>query len=184
MARFSEKLIGAIRANLIFICKINSVKREGFKHYVGRLGKIKTEKNAGIIIGKSLYLSDRTVIGAYKEGILRIGDNNFFNSNCNITCYGKILIGDNNLFGQNVVIVDHNHKHNQLNQLICKQGFEIGTISIGSDCWICANVVICSGTEIGNHVVVAANSVVNGKLLVAGTYAGAPAKLVKARQEL
>ena len=39
MIKIIEKLIGAIRANLIFICKINSVKREGFKHYVGRLGK-------------------------------------------------------------------------------------------------------------------------------------------------
>lgn len=181
MIKIIEKLIGVMRANLIFVCKINSIKHEGFKHYVGRLGKIKTEKHGEIIIGKSLYLSDRTVIGAYKEGALKIGNNNFFNSNCNITCYGEILIGDNNLFGQNVVIVDHNHKHNQIDQLICKQGFEIGAVSIGSDCWICANVVICSGAVIGDHVIVAANSVVNGKLLVAGTYAGAPAKLVKRR---
>ena len=65
---------------------------------------------------------------------------------------------------------------------ICRQGYRLNPVSIGSDCWICANVVICPGAIIGDHIVIAANSVVRGGLTEAGLYAGAPAKLVKRRE--
>ena len=46
--------------------------------------------------------------------------------------------------------------------------------------WIGANCVILPGVSICSNAVIAANSVVNGNIKIAGVYAGSPAKLVKA----
>ena len=145
------------------------------------------EKNSIINIGNGsiisidskMYLSRNSRISASFGGKIELGYNNYFNANTLITSRKKIKIGDNNLFGPNVVIVDHDHKFDKKNILICKQGFSVDEIIIGSDNWICANVVITAGVKIADHIIVAANSVVTKDLIKSGVYAGAPAKLIK-----
>lgn len=153
----------------------------GFKHYLGRGAHVRISERGRIQIGRAFYLSDRGSIGAHLDGIIEIGDNNFFNSNVNVVCYKHLKIGDNNLFAPNVVIVDHNHNFDSLEKPICKQGYKCKAVEIGSDCWICANTVICAGSYIGDHIVVAANSVVNSRLEKPGVYGGSPARLIKER---
>lgn len=179
MTEFLIKIFGVIRFHLETINKRKKVIYFGPKQYMGKLSRILVDNKSKIIIGKNIYFSERSCIGAHEGGIIEIGDNNYFSSNCNIASYKHIIIGDDNLFAQNVIILDHNHKYEESNTLIRKQGFECKETKVGSDCWICANVVICAGAEIGNHIVVAANSVVKGSLLEPGIYSGMPAKLVK-----
>lgn len=179
--KFIKKLRGVVKGNLTIKCHLTSISSNGIKQYLGKHSYLRTESKGRIAIGHSLYVSERCIVGAYNGGILHIGDNNFFNVNCNVTCLKNITIGDNNLFGPNVVIVDHNHKYDDCDRLICRQGFETKSVSIGSDCWICANVVITPGSYIGSHIVVASNAVVTGKLEIPGVYAGIPAKLIKRR---
>jgi len=52
-------------------------------------------------------------------------------------------------------------------------------IRIGNNVWICSGAIILGGVTIGDHVVVAAGSVVNRDLESGYIYAGAPAKPVK-----
>lgn len=179
LVQFVGKFNGAMRAALIFVLKNKSVKKIGWKHYIGKMSSLRTEERGTISIGNKLYLSDRCVVGAYKGGKLIIGDNNFFNNNCSVTCYEEIFIGNNNLFAQNIVIVDHNHLYENQEIPICKQGYKTKKVSIGSNCWICTNTVICAGACIGDNIVVSANSVVKGSLIESGIYAGSPARLVK-----
>jgi acetyltransferase-like isoleucine patch superfamily enzyme len=51
-------------------------------------------------------------------------------------------------------------------------------VSIGNDCWLGTNVVVCPGVIIGNSCVIGANSVVTKSLLSGGVYAGAPAQKI------
>ena len=154
------------------------LKIHGYKYYIGI--KIKFWLHSGGIfdIGRKTWFSDFCCFEA-NGGEIKLGFNNFFNSNCKLVSINKITIGDNNLFGPNVVIVDHNHNYSDMKNLICKQGFSSAPITLGSDIWICANVVITQGVTIGNHIVVAANSVVSNNLMESGVYAGSPAVLVK-----
>lgn len=175
------RIAGVIRFQISTIFRRSQIKYIGLKQYLGRESHLRITDKGQIHIGRAIYLSDRSSIGAYIEGKVEIGDNNFFNSNVNIVCYNSIKIGDNNLFAPNVVIVDHNHNYDSLSKLICKQGYKCKSVEIGSDCWICANTVICAGAYIGDHIVVAANSVVNGRLEKPGVYGGAPAKLIRER---
>lgn len=175
------RCIGALRIYINVIFKKRRIHISGIKQYMGKNAHLRISHKGMIDIGKALYLSERSSLGAHDNGVLKIGDNNYFSSNINVVCYLSIKIGDNNLFAQNVIILDHHHNYDSMETPICKQGFKYKPIEIGSDCWICANTVICPGTYIGNHIVVSANSVVKGRLEKPGVYAGSPAKLIKER---
>lgn len=98
------------------------------------------------------------------EKTVFFGDGVFFNRNCSITCYNKVVIGDNTIFGENVKIYDHNHRFNIPNQLIKNSGYSYGKVLIGSNCWIGSNVTLLKGAEIGNNCVIGAGCVINSKI--------------------
>lgn len=182
MSKIIGRLFGLIRFHLSAIIRRKSIHYLGIKQYLGKGAHLLVSEKGKITVGRSLYVSEKSNIGAHLSGILEIGNNNFFNTNTTVTCLEKITIGNDNLFAQNVVVVDHNHNYDSLNLPICRQGYKFKPVTIGSDCWICANVVICPGATIGDHIIVAANSVVSGTLEKPGVYAGAPAKLIKKRE--
>lgn len=95
-----------------------------------------------------------------EQGNLKIGRNCFFNHACSISCLGNIRIGENCLFGENVKLYDHNHKYTDRIQLIVNQGFSIGKITIGNNCWIGSNVTILKNVVIGDNVVIGANCLI------------------------
>ena len=131
-------------------------------------------------LGNKTWLSENCFFEC-NGGMIILGYNNFFNTNCRIVSMDKITIGDNNLFGPNLVVIDHDHKHTDEKTMICKQGYETAEICIGSDIWVGANVTICKGVKICDHVVIGANSVVTKSILEPGVYAGVPAKRIKGR---
>ncbi|HWK08313.1 MAG TPA: acyltransferase [Puia sp.] len=86
-----------------------------------------------------------------------------------------IEIGDFTNIGPNVGIISTNH------DLIDNRIFTVNQpIRIGAHCWIGMGVVILPGTELGDHTVVGANSVVTGSFAEGYcVVAGNPAKIVK-----
>ena len=181
---FTELLNSAMSYIKIGALKFISNKHflaHGYKFYFGSNVKFRI-RNKGIIdIGSKSWFSDNCQISVSK-GKVQLGYNNFFNRNVSITALKEITIGDNNLFGPNIVIVDHNHKYDVSNMLINRQGFECDAIHIGSDCWFCANAVVCPGVTISDHIVVAASAVVTTDLIEPGVYGGIPAKLIKRKK--
>lgn len=178
MKRFFNLLFGFIRMSFNCIFNFGSLKLQGVKFYLGKGAKIEISKKGKIVLGKKIWI-DRNSTVAASSGVLVIGNNNFFSTNCRIVSLGLIEIGSNNLFGPNTVIVDHNHKYSDINQLICRQGYEVKNITIGSNIWVGANVTICAGVKICDNVVIAANSVVTKDIIQPGVYAGVPAKFIK-----
>lgn len=160
------------------VLNLKGLKTNGFKHFIGSNVNFWVHSSGFLDIGKKTWFSDFCNIEV-NGGIIKLGYNNFFNTNCKLVSMSKIEIGDNNLFGPNIVIVDHKHNYMDTTQLICKQGISSTPVKIESNVWICANVVITEGVTIGSNIVVGANSVVNTDLLTPGVYAGAPAKLIK-----
>ena len=92
---------------------------------------------------------------------IAIGKNCFFNNNCSINCLGNIEIGDDNQFGESVLIYDHNHQFKDKSVLISDQGYTIGPIKIGNNCWIGSHVVILKDVTIGDNVVIGAGCVIH-----------------------
>ena len=125
------------------------------------------------------YASQRNC--EYGEVLVRIGNNVFINDASYISAAHGIDIGDNCLIGSNVLISDNSHGETSLitrprsrEPLTIKEA-----VSIGKNVWICNNVVITSGVSIGDHSIIAANSVVTKSFPPASLIAGTPAKLIR-----
>lgn len=158
--------------------KPRKVKLKGKRFYLGKGCVIDVSEKGKVILGEKTWIERYSLFGAC-HGVIEIGKNNFFNSNCKLVSLKSIVIGDNNLFGPNVVIVDHNHRYSEADKLICEQGYDIESVKIGSNVWIGANVTVCAGVNVCDNVVIAANSVVTKNIEKSGVYAGVPAKFLK-----
>lgn len=178
MRKYLKILCGLIRLIREICLNLGSLKLHGISYCLCTGVKFWLHNGGVCDIGKRNWFSENCLLES-NGGEILIGANNFFNSNCRIIALGNIIIGNNNLFGPNVVIVDHDHKFNDFNKLICKQGFNIKTINIGSNIWMGANVTVCSGITIVDNVVIGANSVVSRNILESGVYIGQPAIKVK-----
>ena len=95
-----------------------------------------------------------------ENGALVVGDGTYFNRNCGVNCYEKIVIGDNCLFGENVLIYDHDHCFGNPAKLIREQGYRSSPVSIGNNVWIGSNTVVLKGVSIGDNSIIGAGTVV------------------------
>ncbi len=95
-----------------------------------------------------------------RSGKIKIGNSCFFNYNCSFTSLGHIVIGNQCIFGENVKIYDHNHKCTFDGTPFRSQGYEIGSVEIGSNVWIGSNTIILPNVKIGDNVIIAAGSII------------------------
>lgn len=96
------------------------------------------------------------------------------NSSCYIQAKNGIIIGHNCRFGPNVGLISANHNLDNYDQWV-----KTKPIKIGNNVWLGMGVVVLPGVEIGDNVVIAANSVVNKDIpsnVIAG---GIPCKVLK-----
>ena len=114
---------------------------------------------------------------------LILGNDVRINSTCHIGCINKIEIGSQTLLGSHVVIIDHAHGSNSIEELKLhpseRKLFSKGEITIGERCWICENATILPDVQIGDESIVAANAVVTKDVPARCVVAGNPAIIVK-----
>ena len=147
--------------------------------FVGKNVAIRIGKEGKVSIGAGTYISEYTLIEALDNAIVEIGENCFINRFNVVVARNRIHIGDYCMFGNNVSIYDHNHGYLEKNKPIKLQEYDIGTVNIQDDVWLAANVVCLKKTDIMEHVVVAANSVVNKKLEGNAVYGGQRSEKIK-----
>ncbi|MEJ8756926.1 acyltransferase [Pontibacter sp. H259] len=111
---------------------------------------------------------------------IEIGDFSELGSNCIIQ--SNTIIGQNVIMGPDVKIYTRNHKFDLLDIPIQFQGHTNEKVMIGNDVWLGANVIITPGVKIGNHVVIAAGSVVTKDVEDYAIIGGVPAKVIKYRK--
>jgi acetyltransferase-like isoleucine patch superfamily enzyme len=112
---------------------------------------------------------------------MNIGSDVFINDSTYITAAYGINIGDHCLIGSNVLITDNSHGEISFDATprIQQPLSTKGPVSIGNNVWICNNAVIASGVAIGDHCIVAANSVVTKSFPAGSLIAGVPAMHVR-----
>ena len=101
----------------------------------------------------------------------------YFNFHCVLLDVMPIRIGSHVLFGPGVQIYTATHPIDYLKR---RDDLEYAKpISIGDDCWIGGNVVICPGVVIGERAIIGAGSVVTKNVAADTVVAGNPAKVIK-----
>jgi galactoside O-acetyltransferase len=183
-------LIGGVLIKFMIkrIIRDITLKIKAYKKYNILLiqGKIINNSN-NISIGSKFNMSQNCHLFAQDktgESKIIIGDNVALNFNVHINadCGGKIIIGDNCMFGPYTVIRASNHKYDNINIPIYKQGHNPGEIIIESDVWIGAHTSILPNVKIGQSSVIGAGSVVTSDIPPFSVAAGVPAKIIKMRK--
>lgn len=108
-----------------------------------------------------------------------------YNSGIGINCYiqGPTIIGENVMIGPEVQIYTVNHKTDDLERPMCKQGSEIAKqVTIGDDVWISSRVTVLPGVTIGSGSIIGAGSIVTKDVPPYAVVGGNPAKVIKFRK--
>jgi maltose O-acetyltransferase len=113
---------------------------------------------------------------------IEIGDNSGIGINCSVQ--GAIRIGKDVMMGPEVIILTVNHKFDQLDTPMWKQGhLAAKPVIIGDDVWIGTRAIILPGVHIGSGSIIGAGAVVTKNVPDYAIVGGNPAKVVKYRNE-
>ncbi|SHF38971.1 Acetyltransferase (isoleucine patch superfamily) [Litoreibacter ascidiaceicola] len=94
--------------------------------------------------------------------------------------FGRIEIGDDLLLGPNVIITAANYRFRD-GSPVSDQAMDEATVRIANDVWIGAGVIVLPGADIGAGAILAAGSVVRGRVGDGEIFAGVPARKVGQR---
>jgi acetyltransferase-like isoleucine patch superfamily enzyme len=134
-----------------------------------------------IVVGNKTSFYDHCIFEFGHNSQLSIGSNVVLSYGVILSCQKKIFIGNDVQVGEYTSIRDSTHSHSNTH-LPMKYAEDISEeIFIANDVWIGRGCIIFPGTVIEEGVVVAANSVVKGRLARNGVYGGIPVRLIKLR---
>lgn len=102
-----------------------------------------------------------------------LGENVFMNYDCIMLDGGYIRIGKHTLVGPHCQFYTPQHPMDYVERREEKE--TAYPITIGEDCWLGGNVVVCPGVTIGNRCIIAAGSVVTKDIPDYSLAAGIPA---------
>jgi len=133
-----------------------------------------------VIVGNHVTIDDNVEIRNLTVEFSTIGDHSSFNRNTVLR--GRYNIGNHVAVGPNCCIMGFNHKFDNKQIPISKQGNTIKGIIINDDVWIGANSVILDGVVIGKGSVIGGGSVVTKSIPPYSIAVGNPCKVIKNRQ--
>jgi len=188
LRKLRKKIIEAIHWDLGHL-NVLKIAKGSFIHPTVKLRNVQI--NGKIKIGEGSKIEKGVKIS--NKSSVEIGRFTSINGpNTDIYCdINSVKIGSFCSIARNVTIQEFNHnsqnfttyfiEQNLLGKRIKNERVSKGPIIIGNDVWIGAQCVILSGAEIGDGAIIAANSVVSGKIPPYAIVGGTPAKVIKYR---
>lgn len=143
-----------------------------------------SQRGTRIVIGAHSQLYDFVVVRAVGgDGDIVIGEHCYINPHCTLYSGSGIRMGNYVLVAPGCSIVPANHGIERTDVVMRKQGFmpSRGGVVIEDDVWIGANCVLLDGAYLETGVVVAAGSVVSGRLTARAVWGGNPVRLLRPR---
>lgn len=164
---------------------LNLIRGISFKHFGKKsliYKPILLTGRENIRIGNNVKILNGARIEAinspeFKSEII-IDDGTIIQQDVHITG-GKIYIGHNCTIAPRVAICAINHRYGEINMHILQQENEYFETKIGDNCFIGINSCIMPGVEVGQNVIIGANSLVNKSIPPYSVVVGNPAKVIK-----
>jgi acetyltransferase-like isoleucine patch superfamily enzyme/glycosyltransferase involved in cell wall biosynthesis len=159
----------------------------GIRHPVYLKGGRYISIGGGFGAGPGLRIEAWDQYGGYDhEPRIMIGDSVIINNNVHIGAIGQISIGNNVLIGSNILITDHSHgdakDRGRAGPPVERPLVSKGPVVIEDDVWIGEGACILGGVSVGRGAIIGANAVVVCDVERGTVVAGAPARVVSARQ--
>ena len=145
-----------------------------FNEHLVRIG-------GGTIVGPGASITAGMAPGQVMptDPVVSIGSRCLIGRGSHIVGHWEIVIGDDIQTGPYVYVTDQNHSYEDPVEPIGRQWPHEAAVRIGSGSWLGAHAIILPGAQIGQHVVVAAGSVVRGEVPDRCVVAGVPARVVR-----
>ncbi len=156
------------------------IKTEGFV-FLGPKVEVYARRGYGrLTLGRWVWIGKGNAIRCH-EGNLRIGSKTVFGAKNTINCYLDIDIGGDCIFADWIYVCDFDHKYDDLDTPIKKQGIVKSPVVIGRDCWIGEKSTILRGVTVGEGSVIASHALVNRDVPPRSIVGGVPARVLKSR---
>ncbi len=110
---------------------------------------------------------------------LVIGDRCVIGARTSLIAHSSIVLGDDVWFGQDVFVSDSSHGYQDLETPIGRQLGSLQPVSIGSGTWIGHGAIILPGATVGRNVVVAAGTVVRGRVEDHAVIGGSASRVIR-----
>ncbi|EPJ0730301.1 MULTISPECIES: acyltransferase [Morganella] len=132
-----------------------------------------------VSIGRRVRIFPGSRFEVHNNGFIQIEDNVGIGQNFHITSAGTLIIGKGTIITGNVCITNIVHEYREIDKPILEQGILVKDTIIGKNCFIGYAAIIQAGTNLGDHCIVGAHSVVSGEFPSYCVIAGTPAKIIK-----
>lgn len=130
-------------------------------------------------IGNNVIIDINAELIQGQSGRLIIGDNCYIGKRTIISAQQSVTLGKDVLIAHNATIIDEDHNYTDQQTPIIQQGGTTSPIIVEDNVWIAANSTVLKGSHIEKRCVVAANSVVRGKIDSNQIIGGIPAISLK-----
>jgi acetyltransferase-like isoleucine patch superfamily enzyme len=141
------------------------------------IGSFSFIDSSSIRIGEDARINEQVIVGGMKtpESRLDLGKRTIIMEYSFINTTKPVIIGDDSGIGGHCLLFTHGSWLNQL------EGFPVtfAPIKIGKNVWLPWRVFIMPGVELGDKVVVGANSLISKNVESNSLVAGSPAKVIK-----
>jgi len=153
-----------------------------FRFGAGVSPRAEVELSRFVSLGKGTKISAFTKLKA-SDGPMTIGERVSIGSGCFLhSSTAGIAIADDSMISPNVSIVGSNYRYDRLDVPMHEQGETSKGITIGKDVWVGVGCAIMDGAEIGDHAIIAPNSVVSSRIPEKAIASGNPAKVIFTRR--
>ena len=144
--------------------------------------RAEVELSPRLNIGRGAVISSFVKVKA-TSGDLCIGERVSIATGCFLSAgKGGLTLGDHTMLGPNTSVIANDYSYQTLDVPIARQPKTSKGITIGRDVWLGAGCVVTDGVTIGDHCIVAPNSLVSQSLPPRSVAMGNPAKKIFERR--
>jgi acetyltransferase-like isoleucine patch superfamily enzyme len=136
-----------------------------------------------VSMGRRVSLEDFVYLKVVDDNArLDLGDFVFIGRGAEFDVIQSVSVGDHTVIAPGCFVTDHNHGISSTERIDQQRGVA-SPVVIGGDVWLGAYVVVVAGVKIGDGAVVGAGSVVTRDVPPMAIVAGAPARLLRYRNQ-
>jgi acetyltransferase-like isoleucine patch superfamily enzyme len=141
----------------------------------------KGEQNAGITIGRGVFIGRNTILSC-KDGDIQLGDGANVGFNCEIFSASRVTVGADTLLAAYCYVIGGDHEFADPAAPVLAQGRRSAGVTIGAGAWLGAGAKILDGVTIGDRAIVGAGAVVREPVPEGAIAVGVPARIVGTRE--
>jgi acetyltransferase-like isoleucine patch superfamily enzyme len=150
--------------------------------FIGPGVRLEIKRGAKLRLGRWSWIGHGTKIRVH-EGIVEIGAKTVLGQECTISAFQHVSLGRECIVADRVMLIDFDHGVVEVERPIRLQGIYKRDVRVGHNNWIGYGACFLRGVTVGDNCVVGANTVVTKDVPSNAVVAGAPARLLRMREE-